>query len=43
CELEQLGDHAHALKSSAGSLGAEAMFSFCKNYPLLARFSIVCL
>ncbi|MEL0657834.1 response regulator [Psychromonas arctica] len=31
CDLEELGDHAHALKSSAGSLGAEAMFSFCKN------------
>lgn len=30
-DLEALGDHAHALKSSAGSLGAEAMFSFCKN------------
>ncbi|WP_160061965.1 response regulator [Psychromonas sp. L1A2] len=30
-DLEGLGDHAHALKSSAGSLGAEAMFSFCKN------------
>ncbi|WP_137297391.1 response regulator [Psychromonas sp. SP041] len=30
-DLEALADHAHALKSSAGSLGAEAMFSLCKN------------
>jgi HPt (histidine-containing phosphotransfer) domain-containing protein len=30
-DVEALGDHAHALKSSAGSLGATAMYKFCKN------------
>jgi len=30
-DLEALGDHAHALKSSAGSLGALALFTFCQN------------
>ncbi|MBA6380303.1 MULTISPECIES: response regulator [unclassified Colwellia] len=30
-DIEALGDHAHALKSSAGSLGATAMYNFCKR------------
>ena len=29
-DIEGISEHAHALKSSAGSLGADAMFSFCK-------------
>lgn len=30
-DIEGLGDHAHALKSSAGSLGALAMHQFCTD------------
>ncbi|ETX09546.1 hypothetical protein MUS1_06850 [Marinomonas ushuaiensis DSM 15871] len=30
-DLEELGEHAHALKSSAGSLGASTLFTFCQN------------
>ena len=30
-DIEGLGDHAHALKSSAGSLGAVTMHTLCKN------------
>jgi len=36
-DLEGIGEHAHALKSSAGSLGAMAMFTLCQNLEKASR------